>query len=691
MGAFGCSNTPQSPAAVVSHILKGCSPAANSSPLLPRPSSADPIPRRALVSRHNIAYTAAQPNAPLTIGNGELAFTADFTGLQTFPDPSASYPLCTMAQWAWHGAPNPHGYSLDTFRFTPFDAHGRQVLYPVCAEGQQDAYRWLRENPHRYNLARIGLSLSAACEPVTQTLDLWTGLLTSVFTYSSRRIETRTACHPSLDALAFEIAPAFPVVLELPYPSPSISGAAWNLPDRHTSLLTPLTTNSARILHTFDHDGCTVELTWESPAQLTRTGPHRFLLEPRSNLLTFTIAFAPFSRAPSTPSPRRVFLSAARHWPEFWNSGAAIDTSAFRDPRAPELERRLVLSQYLTAIQCAGSLPPQETGLTCNSWFGKFHMEMYWWHCAHFALWGRAHLLERSLGFYASILPSAQATARAQGYRGARWPKMTAPGGRESPSSIGPLLVWQQPHPIFLAELCYRARPKAATLHRHAGVVFATADFLASFASWEPAQRRYSLGPPVIPAQENHPPRETWNPTFELEQFYEALGLALLWRRRLGLPPVPLWQTVRGHLAPLPVREGLYLAHENCPQTFTERNRDHPSMLAALGLLQGRKADPATMSRTLDKVLACWQWETTWGWDYPLIALTAARLGRPQTALDALFLDTPKNRWLPNGHTYQRPSLPCYLPSNGSLLYAAASIAPSLRASGLLVETGHPW
>jgi len=35
------------------------------------------------------------------------------------------------------------------------------------------------------------------------------------------------------------------------------------------------------------------------------------------------------------------------------------------------------------------------------------------------------------------------------------------------------------------------------------------------------------------------------------------------------------------------VKDGLYLAHENCPMTFTERNRDHPSMLAALGVLPG--------------------------------------------------------------------------------------------------------
>ena len=65
-----------------------------------------------------------------------------------------------------------------------------------------------------------------------------------------------------------------------------------------------------------------------------------------------------------------------------------------------------MLSQYLTAIQCSGSLPPQETGLTCNSWYGKFHLEMHYWHAAHFAAWGRPPLLERSLAWYAQFCPA---------------------------------------------------------------------------------------------------------------------------------------------------------------------------------------------------------------------------------------------------------------------------------------------
>jgi hypothetical protein len=352
--------------------------------------------------------------------------------------------------------------------------------------------------------------------------------------------------------------------------------------------------------------------------------------------------------------------ASTSHWRRFWSTGAAIDLSA-----SPELERRVVLSQYLTAIQCAGSLPPQETGLTCNSWFGKFHLEMHYWHAAHFAHWNRPELLARSLDYYLSVLPSAREKARSQGYKGARWPKMTDPSGADSPSSIGPLLIWQQPHPIVLCELAGRSA-------KYRDVVFESAEFMADFAHYDAATDRYILGPPLIPAQENHPPRETWNPTFELEYWDYALELAQQWRLRAGLQRNPKWDEVRNKLSALPVKDGIYLAHENCPQTFTERNRDHPSMLCALGVLPGRKVGRETMRRTLKKVFAEWKWEDTWGWDFPVVAMTAASLNEPQLAIDALLMKTPKNTWLPNGHNWQRANLPCYLPGNGGLLLAVA-------------------
>ena len=101
-----------------------------------------------------------------------------------------------------------------------------------------------------------------------------------------------------------------------------------------------------------------------------------------------------------------------------------------------------------------------------------------------------------------------------------------------------------------------------------------------------------------------------------------------------------------------------------------------------------RKVDRETMRRTLKKVMKEWDWPETWGWDYPMTAMTAARLGESAMAIDALLMNTPKNHYVANGHNYQRPNLPLYLPGNGGLLYAIALMAngwkgaPATRAPG---------
>ncbi|MGW3955528.1 hypothetical protein ACWEKM_32425 [Streptomyces sp. NPDC004752] len=60
------------------------------------------------------------------------------------------------------------------------------------------------------------------------------------------------------------------------------------------------------------------------------------------------------------------------------------------------------------------------------------------------------------------------------------------------------------------------------------------------------------------------------------------------------------------------------------------------------------------------------------------MAMTATGVGRPDLAVDALLMDTPKNRYLPTGHTPQISSLlPVHLPSNGALLAAVYLMAAS--------------
>ncbi len=651
------------------------------------------IDRFALVTRHNPVLRKIEPLSPLSVGNGEFAFTCDVTGLQTFPqEHEKQMPLCTMAQWGWHTAPNPKNFKETDLRLAEFDTYGRKVGYMTSSEGQKEMFDWLRQNPHRLHLGQIGLRItklnggeikSKDVTDIEQTLDLWQGQIISRFKVEGANVTVKTAAHPTLDTLAVSIESALisegklAVRFAFPYGSPEMNAADWNSADKHQTKITNQTKNRAEIQRTLDNDNYFVSVGWSGEAKIETEKAHHFTLNPakHTSKLEFVAAFSQNSPLKSAPNTAAIFDASAKHWEKFWTTGGAIELAGSADNRAVELERRVVLSQYLTAINCSGSTPPQETGLTTNSWYGKFHLEMHWWHAAHFPLWNRLPMLEKSLGWYEMVLDSARTRAKQQGYTGARWAKMTAPDGRDSPSPVGTVLIWQQPHPIFYSELCYLSRPTTATLKKYQRIVEETAEFMASYAYFEKQNNRFVLGPPVIPAQENHPARETWNPTFELEYWLYGLKMANRWREKLGLSRNAKWDDVINKLSPLPIKDGVYLAHENCPQTYTTRNRDHPSMLAAYGVLTGERVDREVMRATLKKVMNEWKWEDTWGWDYPMTAMTAARLGEGKIAVDALLLETPKNVYLPNGHNYQRPNLPLYLPGNGGLLYAIALMA----------------
>jgi hypothetical protein len=671
--------------------------------------------RYRIVDRHAVHRTSADPMEPLSVGNGEFAFTVDITGLQTLPRfHAAGMRLGTQAQWAWHTAPNPHGFDfVDTFE-EHTTADGRVVGYPTTGEAVagpraqrgKEAAQWLRENPHRIDLGRIGfvrgdgsaLKLQELAG-TSQRLDLWRGRIASRFSLDGSLVEVTTVCDPELDQLAVRVESSLlargelAIGIQFPYAVGDWGDPCdWASADLHT---TDVVVQGARadFRRVLDADVHHASLTWSKGARLKQTGPHGFVLHADGiGVVEFTAGFAPGPLGAATPSVADTFAAADMSWAEFWATGGMVDFSHSTDQRAPELERRVVLSRYLTAVHCGGSTPPQETGLVTNSWRGKFHLEMHWWHGAHFALWNHSAYLERSLGWYEQILPLAKETARRQGCAGARWPKQVGPDGRESPSDIGPFLLWQQPHPIYLAELLWRRSPTRRTAERLAPLVFESAAFMASYARWDQARGSFQLGPPLVSAQEKAfaDRRDARNPAFELSYWRWGLLAAQAWRERLDRSRVPEWEAVARQLAPLPVRDGTYVELEH-PATDAV---GHPTMVGALGFVPDTGlVDRSMMRDTLLRVLAGWDFDDTWGWDYPLLAMTACRLGEPELAVDALLLPTPKNTYLGNGHNTQRPgTLPLYLPGNGGLLYAVAMMAagwdggPDTHAPGFPAE-----
>jgi len=661
-----------------------------------------PIDRQALLSRNSPHYHEVHPEAPLTIGNGGFAFTADITGLQSFGEEyqARSMPLETLSRWAWIEDANPEGYTLAAASKPYRQADGSMLAFPT--EASTPAGQWLRRNPRDFPLAVLSLCWNkpdgttfrlADVGMPEQELDLWSGVLSSRFLLGGQPVSVRTSCAPDADQLAVELES--PLVAEgslsvqLRFPrghdvrvknTPPLD---WGDPAGHASVLATPHLIERKVA------GLSYKVLC-SEALEAGAGPHAFTVRRQGARVAFTLAFARSDRALAEPREAlRVRALSAQHWEAFWKQAAVLDLSGSRDPRAAVLERRVLLSQFLCATQLAGEVPPQESGLMCSTWYGKHHTEMIWWHAAHFALWGHAELLARNLDWYQARLPEARALAQSRGLRGARWAKMVGPTGRESPGG-NPLIYWNQPHPVYLSELLYREQPTRATLERWRDLVFETADCLASLAHHDEGRDRYVLGPPLWIAQEIHDPQTSQNPAYELAYWGWALGLAQEWRLRLGLPREPRWDEVIHKLSPLPVDGGRYVALESHPDTWTTlaSRHDHPEMLMALGFLPANPlTDPRIMGRTLDAVLASWDWETKiWGWDYPMIAMTATRLGRPQDAVDILLREGPNNRYLPNGSCPQRsdvaigpgvagpgrPEIATYLPANGALLSAVA-------------------
>lgn len=661
------------------------------------------INRETLVRRHNVIVTKADSLSSLTVGNGKFAFTVDVTGLQSFPGSYANgIPLGTESEWAWHSFPNIHYYRFEE-SLKSYHLNGRDINYSVQwndPKRNRDAANWFRQNPHRLQLANIGFEIKkrdgvvaeiSDLKNVHQQLDLWTGEIHSLFAVDNTPVDVATYCHQQQDAIAVKIRSELikqgklQIRVRFPYPTGDWSDAGdnWANEDKHFSDFV-LRDHGATFHHLLDSTQYWLDVTWSGQATVAKRMDHYFFITPSesasgassgSDDFSIVFRFTPLQTKKPLPTFLQTQIESNDEWTKFWQSGGAIDFSGSTDPRAYELERRIILSQYLLKVQEAGSFPPQETGLTYNSWYGKFHLEMHWWHSVHYALWGRIELLEKSLSWYAKAFSKAKAIANHQGFDGIRWQKMTDNDGDESPSSVGSFLIWQQPHFIYFAELCYREHGNISTLNKYKDLVFATADFMASFPFYDQHKNRYILGKGVIPAQERYKPEETFNPSFELAYWHWGLSMAQEWRKRLGMPPVKKWNDVLKKLSSLPIGDGVYLAAESASDSYTtnEYKTDHPSVLMAFGFLPVSKMiDTTIMHHTYDLIWNEWNWEKTWGWDFPMTAMTATRLEQPEKALDALFMNIQTNTYLENGHNYQDGRLRLYLPGNGALLTAAA-------------------
>ena len=654
---------------------------------LPLSVMGEPIDREAVVKRHRVCTTGTLLKSPAQVGNGKFAFGMDITGLQTF------VPFNTLSDWSWHSFPLPEGMRAEDYRPVAVETHGKKIAYELRNPDQPELSEWLTKNPHRYNLGRIGFRLlredgTEAREidlgNARQEIDLWTGVVYSRFELNRKEVKVRTVCHPDKDMIGVSIESELlndgnmSIYLDFPYPDgryfkhyigryDTISG--------HTSTFEKLAPNSVRITRTMDDTHYYATLDWTGPATFSRESEkaHTFLLQPRhTSTFSFTCCFSPEPVADMTEPVASIERKSAASWEKYWRSGAAVDLSGSKDPRWLELERRIVLSQYLMRANESGLFPPQESGLVNNGWFGRFHFEMIWWHGVHYGLWNRMECFDNYLNVYKDFMPKALERAKSEGRSGARWPKCTGNFNREWPGSAHAYLIWHEPHPIYFAEMQYRQKPAPETLEKWKDVVLNTADYMADYLFYDKKTKQYVLGPPVVVVSENTDPLQTINPIFELGYFRYGLRTALEWADRLGLSEkrTKKWKEVLSKMAPLPVADGVYTTYEGIPDMWTKYTYEHPALTGVYGMLPGDGVDLPTFKHTLEKVCKEWQFNRIWGWDFPMLAMAAARTGQPALAIDMLMHPSAGFQFDEHGLATGGP-FP-YFPSNGALLTAVA-------------------
>ncbi len=626
-----------------------------------------PIDRKSLVSRHNIRPTDITRVIPL--GNGETCFGCDRTGLQTFGGN-------TLAHWAWHSFPVPESVDLSTWPETGSFMQGRltgtgQDIFP---KDRWDGVEYTFDNPHSVNLGRLafvhrdGSALKEEeIENSQRECHLWTGHLDTAFSFGGKTVSVTGCVHPEQHALAVKIAGGENLAIALDFPYASIEQKMtmgdFSAQDRHTTVFTPEDTRCAITRHMDELHYC-AELSWTN-ADLEITGPHSLILRP-SGEMELTLRYDGEEITSPNPTFAETLTASAAAYADYWNNGGAIDLSESTDERWFELERQIVLSLYLMAVQSRGSWPCPESGLMfTDNWRGQFHMEMTWWHIAHYALWSRMECADQQLSCFQTFLPMAKKLAAQLDYAGAKWGKSVGPEGRSAPWGGNLALLWKQPHPIYFAELEYLNRPTQETLNKWAEIIKETADHMADYAV-KKEDGYYHLDPAMPPCELGF----TYDTLFDLAYWRWALETAQVWQERMGNPRVEKWDDVAYHLAPLPVQDGLYIRSPEWTHTYTELNYEHPDPVGVYGMIPPTDMVDKEIARaSLKKVLERWDTNRIWGWDFPWIAMCATRVGEPEIAVNAILSCKLDEIGCNDAGSYP------YLPANGAILFATAMMA----------------
>ncbi|MDE6407114.1 MAG: hypothetical protein K2K48_05615 [Anaeroplasmataceae bacterium] len=596
--------------------------------------------KKEFISKYDIIHHNFDIENPLTIGNGNFAFTCDITGLQTFYQSYTKIPLCTMSNLFW-GKQKGTGDLPYQVYIKKSDASEVKYMTDTTAE----AYENYRDDVFKFDMFKLVFLVQGKpmkkekIKVIYQKLILYEGKIETEFQYEKETVYVEA-----------------------------------KIPQKHNHLQIKIKTELKQLQIKILFLVPASTLHGSSLEELQTYKVKDSLICIQNSYLDYTIFYKTNMKRENAifKVEKDSFLSISLDndfnndcgMEEYFSLAKSLNT------KDEELNRRMVLSLYLLKVNTLGIYPPAETGLTCNSWYGKFHLEMHLWHHLGLIRFGLYSYVLPSLKWYLSIYESSKKRAEEQGYQGIRFPKMTDYRGEDTPSTIGCLLIWQMPHLFIMLDEIIKQDANAIKLEDWLPTLMGLLDFMVSFYYLKDG--RYHLDSPMIPANENIK-YDCDTPIFEECYTIYAFEIFKRWKEEYHL----LYDTTQidaiiKHHVPLEVHNGCYEAFIGCNTTYTEYNYDHPMMVGMFSYFQSSIADPTIVQNTLHKIIECWNFDAAWGWDFPMLSMVANRLGKKELAIQLLKMDALKNTYLKNGHNPQLPrkDLPLYLPGNGALLLA---------------------
>ena len=584
------------------------------------------------IIKYNLKFNHIDSKNSVTIGNGDFAITLDQTGTQSLYEIYKDIPLSTMSNKNW--------FYKDKKDIKPSYVDGK--AYMLFNLDNDPNYQINRQYPFKYSFMQILLYDNDKLidinniKDVKQELDLYKGIVTSSFNYKEKINKTISFIYQDHDEFNFKLqSDNLNLALKFNYPSYTKNGY-------RLDILPNVLVKEDRITLLYDDkNSLSFKLKSSSNYQIVE------------NTLIFDDNNVSFSLALDE-------IKEGKLLDEFWkcDNGIIIDNE--------ELVKKMVLSKYLLHVNSTGIYPPQESGLTYNCWNSKFHLEM---HLIH-SLWNiyNNHVgdLVKSFDYYLSIMPSSLKRASLNGYKGLRFPKMTGPDGEDSPSNIGPLLIWQAPHILFMLQEIYYLYNKENIIKKYEPLISGTIDFMISFLTLKDS--KYQMLDPLLEACESIPLDRCQNPSFELEY----------WRYTLERQP-KIDTVLYGHqrydylditskIITPKEDDGIYLKTYGVIDKY-DLYKDHPTEGFLMSFFKSKIVDKEKMVKTIDYILKNMDLSSYWGWDFPFLGLSLLNCGEIEKSIEVTQLNTINNQYLYNGYnTSPRDDLKAYLPGNGAFL-----------------------